>query len=993
MTQMLQAISRARPVTSARSLSLHALAALRTPLRVGTARALAPLLILGVVLVPPRAEAAPAAAYRRIPRGIIVTPAGGAARRVRLEVVTDRIVHVTAFPSTDLALPQSLMAVRTGSTKVPFTVRRSDAMVALATRDLIVQVRLADGQVIFRNKHGRLISAELPGGTSFQPVTVDGQSFYRIRQQFMSWPGEAFYGLGQQQTGLINYKGRSLTLAQHNMSIAVPMVVSSRDYGILWDNDSITRFGNPRPWQQLSPGLILFNAQGKRGGLTARYYVHGKLVLERTERRIDYQYLTWHAHYPRSFPKALAKLPQVRVVWSGAIEARRSGLHTFTLYGSDAQQLWLGGHEILDTWRQNWNPWYRNFRVRMQAGKPIAIRLVWDRKGGYIALLQRPPRPKAVRERLSLYSQLGHAINYYFIDGHSIAQVISGYRRVTGRAVLLPRWAYGYWQSRERYRTQRQLLQVVKTYRKLGLPLDNIVQDWRYWPSDAWGSDRFDRKRYPHPRAMIAAVHALHAHFMISVWPKFYPSTRHYRELAAHGDMFTLPVRLGIKDWVGPGYTFGFYDPFSASGRHLYWRQIEHSLAVLGVDAWWLDADEPDMVSNTSIAEREAFMTPNPLGPGAAVFNVYALEHVCGVYHGNLRFRPDRRVFILSRSGFAGLQRCGAAVWSGDTASRWADLRDQIAAGIGYSMSGLPNWTMDIGGYAPPSRYVHPDAANLAEWRELYTRWFEFGAFCPIFRSHGEPPYREIYNISPPGTKIYAILASYDRLRYRLLPYIYTLAGDTWLLNGTIMQGLEMDFPHDPRVRSIATEYMFGPAFLVSPVYRYRARRWSVYLPAGTAWYDFFTNRIYPGGERVTVAAPLAQMPLFVRAGAIVPTGPAIQYTGERPDAPITLEVYTGRSGHFTLYQDQGTTLGYLQGQYALIPFTYDQSTGTLTIGKRVGSYPGMARTREIRIRWIGPGTRPGNDFRAPVDRVITYVGRSVQVRCSVCTQRGRIGT
>jgi len=929
----------------------------------------------------------------RIADGIIVTPASGAAKRVRLEVVSPQIVHVTAFPGTSLRLPKSLMAVRTGTAGVPFTVRQTPTMVALATHDLIVQVRLANGQIIFRNARGKVITRELPDGTCFRQVKVDGESFYKIRQQFASRPGEAFYGLGQEQTGLINYKGRSVTLAQHNMSIAVPFVVSSRNYGILWDNDSITRFGNPRPWQPLSPGLILFNAQGKRGGLTARYYVHGKLVLERTERNIDYQYLTWHDHYPRAFPKALVNLPQVKVVWTGQIEARTTGVQTFTLYGSDSQRLWLGGREVIDAWRQSWNPWFDNFRVRMRAGKPLAIRLVWERKGGYLALLHRPPRPKAVRDRLSLYSQLGHAIDYYFIHGHDLQQVIAGYRHVTGRAVLLPRWAYGYWQSRNYYKTQKQILRVLETYRRLGLPLDNIVQDWRYWRRDAWGSDRFDPRRYPDPRAMIAKIHALHAHFMISVWPKFYPRTANFKQLAAHGDIFPLTLKLGIKDWVRPGFTFGFYDPFSAAARHLYWRQIERSLGVLGVDAWWLDSDEPDMVSNTSIAEREAFMTPNPLGPGAAVFNTYALEHVCGVYHGNLRFRPDRRVFILSRSGFAGLQRCGAAVWSGDTASRWADLKDQIAAGVGYSISGLPNWTMDIGGYAPQSRYVHPDAANLAEWRELYTRWFEFGAFCPIFRSHGQPPHREIYNISPPGTKIYHILAAYDRLRYRLMPYIYTLAGDTWLRNGTIMQALAMDFPHDPRVRSIATEYMFGPAFLVSPVYRYRARRWPVYLPAGTSWYDFFTNHIYRGGQRVRVAAALAQMPLFVRAGSIVPVGPAIQYTGERPGAPITLLVYTGANGAFTLYEDQGTTLGYRQGQYALIPFTYDQASGTLTIGRRTGSYPGMARTREFRVRFIGPDSPAGDDYAAPADHIVHYSGAPVRVRCAACAHKAEGNT
>lgn len=549
----------------------------------------------------------------------------------------------------------------------------------------------------------------------------------------------------------------------------------------------------------------------------------------------------------------------------------------------------------------------------------------------------------------------------------------------------MPRWAYGFWQSRDHYESQRQIIRVVETYRNLGIPLDNIVQDWRYWKDDAWGSDKFDPSRYPDPRAMIARVHALHAQFMISVWPKFYPATQHYRQLAARGEMFDLPAKLGIRDWVGPGYTFGFYDPFSAAARHLYWRQVENSLGRLGVDAWWLDADEPDMVSNSSIAERKAFMTPTPLGPGAAIFNAYALEHVRGVYEGSLRSRPGRRVFILSRSGFAGLQRYGAAVWSGDIAPRWSDLKDQIAAGIGFSLSGLPNWTMDIGGYQPQARYLRPDAKALKEWRELNTRWFEFGTFCPIFRSHGQMPHREIYNLAAPGTPMYETLVRYDKLRYRLMPYIYTLAGDTWLKNGTIMQALQMDFPADPAVRDIADEYMFGPAFLVSPVYRYRARTREVYLPRGALWYDFYTNRTHPGGERIAAAAPLDRLPLYVRAGAIVPVGPAIEYTGQKPDAPLTLLVYTGASGHFTLYEDEGTNLDYRRGEYSTIPFSYDRASGTLTIGARSGAFPGMPPRRAFRIRWMRPGAPPGDDFRAPADLTVAYSGAAVEAHCGIC--------
>jgi alpha-D-xyloside xylohydrolase len=941
-------------------------------------------------LAPLRAHAAPGASYSRIADGIVVSPAGGAAREVRLEVVSRTIIHVTAFPGESLTLPPSLMAVRTGSSRVRFTVRSAPGAVALATGKLTAVVRLGTGQVLFEDGQGRVIAAEVADGRSFRPVTIDGAHYYAIRQQFSSTAGEALYGLGQHQAGIIDYEGRDLTLAQHNMDVAVPLIVSSRDYGILWDNDSVTRFGDPKPWQQLSTSLTLYDAHGQRGGLTARYYVAGKLVLERTERNIDYRYLDWKGNYPASFPRALRDLPDVKVVWSGALEAQRAGLHTFSLYGSDYQKLWIGGRQVIDAWRQSWNPWFRDFSVRMSPGKPLPLRLEWERQGGYLALLHRPPLPRRQRQRLSLFSAAAHAIDYYFIRGESLDQVIGGYRYVTGRAVLLPKWAYGFWQSRDHYQTQRQLLGVVRTYRRLGIPLDNIVQDWRYWQDDAWGSHRFDPARYPNPRAMIAQVHALHAHFMISVWPKFYPTTDDYKALAGRGDIFALSVKLGIKDWVGPGYTFGFYDPFSPGARRLYWQQIDTRLASLGVDAWWLDADEPDMISNTSLKEREALMSPTPLGPGAALFNAYALEHVRGVYDGTLAARPNIRPFILSRSGFAGLQRYGATVWSGDIAPRWSDLKDQIAAGVGFSLSGLPNWTMDIGGYQPEARYLHPDARNLEEWRELNTRWFEFGAFCPVFRSHGQAPPREIYHLAPPGSAVYEALLYYDELRYRLMPYIYSLAGETWRENSTLMRALAMDFPRDPEVRAIADEYLFGPAFLVSPVYVYRARSREVYLPAGALWYDFYSNRVFRGGERIAAAAPLARMPLFVRAGSIVPVGPAIQYTGEKPDAPLTLLVYTGASGRFTLYEDDGTTLDYQHGGYATIPFFYDRATGTLTIGRRSGEFSGMQQQRTFRIRWISPKARPGDDFTAPADVTLEYSGAQVKVHCQNCAAGAR---
>jgi alpha-D-xyloside xylohydrolase len=340
-------------------------------------------------------------------------------------------------------------------------------------------------------------------------------------------------------------------------------------------------------------------------------------------------------------------------------------------------------------------------------------------------------------------------------------------------------------------------------------------------------------------------------------------------------------------------------------------------------------------------------------------------------------------VFILTRSGTAGIQRNAAAVWSGDIASRWDDLYNQISAGVSTAYAGLPNWTFDIGGFSNEARYSaqKPAAADLDEWRELNLRWFQFGAFVPLFRSHGEYPFREIYNLAPQGSEVYDSLVWHDRLRYRLLPYIYTLAADTWHRDGSIMRGMSMDFGADPRARDLRDEYLFGKAFLVAPVHQFKARTRPVYLPAGTAWYDFHTGRRFGGGQKLAAAAPLARMPLFVRAGSIVPVGPEIQYSAEKPGGDITLLVFTGTNGSFDLYEDDGVSYGYEKGEFARIPLRYDAASGKLTIGARSGRYTGMPEERTFKVRWIRNGAKPPSDFDAAADATVLYKGAEVTVR------------
>ena len=925
--------------------------------------------------------------FERTAEGVIVTPAEGPAKRVRIQAMSDRIVHVTAVPGESLDLPPSLMVIATPTATPTFKVESNDDAVTLKTRQTTVQVSLATGVVSFRDAKGNEILAERDRG-GFEPVVIEGKNFFTIRQQFNPGTDEAFYGLGQHQNAQMNLNGEDVVLAQHNMDVAVPFVVSTRNYGVLWDNYSITRFGDPRPYGLASRDLKIFDADGKEGGFTARYAIDGEVKVTRIEKDINYQFIKDLATWPdnllaedKSNTTGMRNIaPNQTVVWEGKVETTNSGQHRFRLFASSYFKLFVDDQLVLDGWRQNWNAWYHNVDVDMQAGKPVALRLEWTPENGHIALLHNDPLPAPDRHSLSFASDVAHAIDYYYIGGDDLDQVISGYRQLTGKSVLLPNWAYGFWQSRQRYETQDQLLGVVREYRKRGLPLDNIVQDWFYWREDDWGSHRFDPTRFPDPKKMIDDIHGMNARFMISVWPKFYPTTDNYKELDARGFMYHGNIEAGARDWVGKGYASSFYDPYSEEARKLYWRQVQENLGVLGGDAWWIDASEPDPHSNLDLDEIKRRIGPTAMGPAAQFFNSYPLVHTEAVYEGARGAQPDTRVFILTRSAYGGQQRNAVAVWSGDIASRWADLYNQISAGVNFSLSGIPNWSFDIGGFALESRYQNPNAADLAEWRELNLRWFQFGAFVPIFRAHGEFPYREIYHLAPAGSEVYESLAWYDRLRYRLMPYVYTLGADTYHRDSTMMRGLVMDFPQDLTARNVKDQYLFGPAFLVSPVYEYGARERQVYLPAGVRWYDFYNGAVHEGGRTITAAAPLNRMPLFVKAGSIVPIGPAIEYTGQKPDAPLTLLVYTGRNGEFDLYEDDGVTYGYERGAFSRIPLHYDDATGTLTIDGRSGEFPGMVANRTFNVRWIAADDVRPLDFEAKADHSVEYSGKEVVI-------------
>ncbi len=942
------------------------------------------------------AGAATAGSYDKTATGIVVHPDDAPAKEVRLEVMSPSIIHVLAVDDAKREQMPSLMTI--AKPQGAFTVtekkggkyRSAHTYAVVNAGKISAEVDLKTGLVIFRNAAGQPILDEKK--TAITPVTIEGKPYVSTLAQFNTGTTEALYGLGQHQNAQMNLNGEDLLLSQHNMDVTIPFLVSDKNYGILWDNDSITRFGDPKPYGMLSRDLTVTGEDGKPG-LTAKYYVDGKLVLTRTESDIKYQYLKDLAD---NWPKEVPTKGDVKVVWDATLASDVAGVHKLQLYASDYADLTIDGKKIMGVWRQGWNPWYHNFDLAFTKGKPVKLHLEWKPSGGMVTITHNNPLPAADRHSLTFSSEAGTGLNYYVVSSDSIDGVIGGYRTLTGQAPLMPKWAYGFWQSRQRYETQEQLLGVVAEYRKRGWPLDNIVQDWFYWPENGWGSHDFDKARFPDPKAMVDGVHAQHAHIMISIWGKFYAETENYKELDAKGYMFTQNVKNGTPDWVGKGYLNSHYSPYNQDARDIYYRQLKDKLVGLGFDAWWMDNTEPDVHSNERPDDFAKLITPTQMGPGAIVHNAYALESTRAMSEGLAKDQPDTRPFILTRSGFGGIQRNSAAVWSGDTAGRWNNLYDQISAGISFSMSGVPNWTHDIGGYAQENRFQFGDVgsaqenrvvsgaasnpADLKEWQELNLRWFEFGALSPLFRSHGEVVKREIYNIAPEGSEMRDAMVWYDKLRYRLMPYIYATASDTYYNSGTIMRGLVMDFPGDAAVKDIKDEYLFGHALLVAPVSVYEARSRDVYLPAGASWYNFYTGEKLAGGKTARVDAPVTRIPLFVRAGAIVPMGPVTQYVDEKPDAPLTLTVYTGANGEFSLYEDDGVSLQYEKGAFSRIPLSYDDKTGVLTIGARNGSYAGMVAKRTFRVRFITPGTSTSVNFDAK-DAEIAYEGNAVAVK------------
>ena len=959
------------------------------------------------------------------------SPKDGGAKIVRLQVMNDRIIRVQA--TCEEALPQktSLMIVPQSTKAVSFDVTENGDEVTVKAKEVKAVVNKSSGAIAFFDGEGNLLTKESKNGKTFKHFTVPEREYgskggpaiteemkhgLQWHMEFESPADEAFYGLGQHQSEEYNMKGKNEDLFQYNTKVSIPFVLSNKNYGILWDSYSYCRFGNPEDYLQLNRAFKLYDKNGKEGHLTGTYVVKDGKKLVRDEDSLYYEYA-----YPATSEIACAtdnggikNLPQgfnlqgANVVYEGFIEpaccgkcAGKKQLYQFILYYAGYIKVYIDGKEVVaERWRTAWNPNSYKFSTELTKGRKAQLRIEWQPDGGesYCSLRVAQPRSEEARGNLSIWSEMAKDMDYYFISGNNFDEIISGYRTLTGKAPIYPKWVLGFWQSRERYKTQAEIEETLKKFRDRKIPVDNIVQDWNYWKLDSWGDHTFEASRYPNPQGMLDYVHKLGGRFMISVWPKFYDTVDNYKELDKNGWMYRQAVKDDIHDWLG--FRGSFYDAYDAGARKMFWRQMDENLYTKynhGIDAWWMDASEPNVRDCTPMWYRKALCGPTALGTATEYFNAYSTVNADAIYNGQRSVFKGKmnepRVFLLTRSGFAGEQRFSTATWSGDIGTRWEDMRAQMTAGLNYAMSGIPFWGMDQGGFCVENRYVAAqqefdktgvENSDLKEWRELQTRWNQFGCFIPLYRAHGQWPLREVWNIAPENHPAYQTIVWYDKLRYRLMPYLYSMAGWAHFKDYTLMRGLVMDFNGDENVLNIPDQWMFGPALMACPVGYYKARNRSVYFPEQCGWYDFYTGEFIEGGQRLIVDAPYERIPVFVREGSIIPFGPEIQYCDEKPAELINLYVYAGADATFQLYEDEGTNYNYEKGKYATIDISYDDDAKTVTFGKRSGSFNGMLKNRRFNIVLVTKDQPRELNLENPEGQMVQYNGKAMTVNLYV---------
>ena len=776
---------------------------------------------------------------------------------VEIQFYGPSTVRVLKSPAGTAFTKESLAVIKKPQT-TKLSVQQQGDVILLKSEKLKVDINLKSGKIAFETLSGTSLLSEKESGVKFTDFNDAGSKTYTVSQLFKLDADENIYGLGQQQRGKLSLRNEKINMVQGNTDDYVPFLVSTKGYGLFWDNYSPTTFED----------------------------------------------------------------------------------------------------------------------------KP---------------------------ESASFKSQVGDCIDYYFMLGGNIDGSIACMRDLTGQAPMFPLWTFGFWQSKERYKSQSELVGVVQKHRELGVPLDGIIQDWQYWGSNyLWNAMDFLNPEFPNPKKMVEDIHNMNAHVIISIWNSFGPQTKQYREMKPQGMLLKFGTwpQSGLETWPpNMEYPSGVepYDVYNPAARQIYWKYLKNGLFSLGIDGWWMDSSEPDHLD----FKPTDFDIKTYLGSFRKVRNAFPLMTVGGVADNQRATSSDKRVFILTRSAFAGQQRYGANTWSGDVNSSWQSLRNQIPAGLNFSMSAIPYWNTDIGGFfagAYNKSWNDGSGAKNPAFQELYVRWLQFGAFTPMMRSHGTDVPREIYNFGKKGEPIFDAIAKSINLRYSLLPYIYSAAWDITNNQSTMMRALVMDF-NDKKVVDMNNEYMFGKSILVAPIVNAQYTSETVvktdensgwnkddkkdekemavdftqqksskaYLPVGTSWFDFWSNQKYDGGQEVTLTTTIDKIPLFIKAGSIVPFGPNVQFATEKKWDNLEIRVYPGANAEFTLYEDENDNYNYEKGIYSTISFTWNDAKKSLTINDRKASFPGMLATRKFNILLISSGKK--------VEKTVTYSGKKVSVK------------
>lgn len=783
---------------------------------------------------------------------------------IEVQFYAPSIVRILKSPEGKQFVKNSLSVIETPQ-KVTLAINQKNDIVNIKSDKINVGLNLKSGEVLFASNSGQPLVHEKSNGTDFTPFDDAGSSTFKINQSFELDKDEAIYGLGQQQRGKLSLRNARINMIQGNTDDYVPFLVSTKGYGIFWDNYSPTVFED----------------------------------------------------------------------------------------------------------------------------KP---------------------------EVTSFKSDVGDCIDYYFTYGGNIDGAIAGMRTLTGQVPMFPLWTFGFWQSKERYKSQNELVGVVKKYRELGVPLDGIIQDWQYWGNNyLWNAMEFLNPEYPNPKKMVDDIHNMNAHMIISIWNSFGPETKQFREMQPKGMLLKFGTwpQSGLETWPpNRDYPSGVepYDAYNPYARDIYWRHLQKGLFSVGIDGWWMDSSEPDHLD----FKPSDFDIKTYLGSFRKVRNAFPLMAVGGVSEHQRAVSSDKRVFILTRSAFAGQQRFGANTWSGDVNSSWQSLRNQIPAGLNFSMSAIPYWNSDIGGFFA-SAYARgwADGAKNPSFQELYVRWLQFGAFTPMMRSHGTDIPREIYNFGKKGETIYDAIAKTINLRYSFIPYIYSTAWSVTKNQSSIMRALVMDFK-DKKVEDMNNEYLFGKSILVAPVVNaqytpetiFRANAetgWDkkdansenkdqsvnftasktskIYLPLGADWYDFWTNEKLSGGQDIEKATTIDEIPLYIKAGSIMPIGPQVQYATEKKWDNLEIRIYPGANGTFVLYEDENDNYNYEKGIYSTINFNWDNRKKTLTIEDRKGTFPGMLDQRKFNIVLVTKNKDAASNIAEEPNKVVNYNGKKMMIK------------